>query len=224
MTPDIVGKLTAHLNKPMDDEASVVYFLVQVRKLLERDDRTRRYGALWMYCHWALHVDLHQPKTTLKFLTSIDIWITNTVAYLEPSGSWEFLDEYRLFRDFIFLDTFRQQLSEFLESYKMPLSFCHEDDWWYVFLAAYSGIIEDGTLSIKSDKEDAKLTAVKHVIFRKGKNLTEDHRVPFVIEWNIALKDGRTIRTSVKTVPGVEKMTAHSLEVINGSFVPPKIS
>jgi hypothetical protein len=64
MTKDIVSKLMALLSEPVDTECKVVYLLAEVRKLLERDDPNHNMGSLWMYCHWALHVDLESPKTT----------------------------------------------------------------------------------------------------------------------------------------------------------------
>jgi hypothetical protein len=142
MTKDIVGKLMKHLSKPIDDEPGVVYLLAEVRKLLERDDPTHSNRALWMYCHWALHVDLTTPGATMDFLKRVDRWVTNTVAYLTPSGAWEFLEEWNLFRDFIFLDTFRQQLRGFLAGYGLPLSLCDQDTQWYAFIGAYGGVIE----------------------------------------------------------------------------------
>jgi hypothetical protein len=224
MTKDIVGKLMKHLSKPIDDEPGVVYLLAEVRKLLERDDTTHSNGALWMYCHWALHVDLTSPGATMDFLKRVDRWVTNKVAYLTPSGPWEFHEEERLFRDFIFLDTFRQQLHGFLAGCGLPLSLCDLDTRWYAFIGAYGGVIEDGTLTTKSDKKN-ELGAVKNVVFTKGKDLTADHHVSFVIQWNIELKDGRTLRTNVETVPtGGGNMFASGLEIINGSFVPPDVS
>jgi hypothetical protein len=221
MAKDIVGKLMKHLTKSINDEPGVVYLLAEVRKLLERDDPTHSNGALWMYCHWALHVDLTLPGTTMDFLKRVDRWITNTVAYLTPTGPWEFIEEHLLFRDFIFLTTFRQQLRGFLASYGLPLSLCDLDEQWHAFIEAYGGVIEDGSLSTKSDKKN-ELGAVKQVIFTKGEDLTANHHVPFVIQWNIELKDGRSVRTKVQTVPtGGGNMTAHHLEVISGSFVPP---
>lgn len=96
----------------------------------------------------------------------------------------------------------------------LPLSFCDRDEQWYAFVEAYDGVIEDGSLSAKSDKRN-ELEAVKHVTFTKGRDLSANHYVPFVIQWNIELKDGRTVRTNVNTVPtGGGNMTAHHLEII----------
>jgi hypothetical protein len=213
MTKDIVGKLMQHLAKSIDDEPSLVYLLAQVRKLLDRDNPKDSLGALRMYCHWALHVDLTRPATTMDFLRRVECWVTNTVAGLNPSGSWDIHDERKLLEDFIFLDMFRQQLREFLGRYGLPVSLCDETAQWFAFIAAYGGVIEDGSLSTEADK-NGELQAVKRVTFTKGEDLPAGHHVPFVIQWQIDLKDGRTLTTSVETVPGSDgTMMAHHLKL-----------
>jgi len=217
MTKDIVGKLQLHLGKPIDTECGVVYLLAEVRKLLERDDRQRRSGCLWMYCHWALHVDLDGPKTTLEFLKQVDLWVTNTVHGLLPRGPWKPLQEHYLFRDFVYLDAFRRELRRFLVSYMLPTNLCDEDPRWFAFLSAYAGVIEDGSLAISADKNN-DIGAVKQITFTKGRTLSAEHHVGFVIQWNIELKDGRTLKTEVDALPA-DKITSHHLEL-----VPPKVA
>ncbi len=220
MTKDIVGKLEALLNQPIDSECKVVYLLAEVRKLLERDDPEHKMGSLWMYCHWALHVDLESPKTTEGFLEKVDRWVTNTVAYLTPSGAWTFREEYNLFKDFVYLNTFRHQLRVFLAAYKLPTTVCSDNSQWNRFIQEYGGVIEDGTLAAVGKK--GTLKAVERVTFEKGDDLTTGNHVPFVIRWTIQLKDGRSLITSVETVPGnLESMTSHLLEIKNNGFVPP---
>src|SRR4051812_49301874 len=106
MARDTLRKLIDHLSMPIKDGPCVVYLLAEVRKLLESEDPKQENGALWMYCHWALHVDLTNPRTTMDFLKRVDRWITNNVAYLTPSGSCTVADEFRLLSEFIYLDTF----------------------------------------------------------------------------------------------------------------------
>src|SRR5689334_8485361 len=99
MTKDIVRKLHEHLDAGIDSECEVVYLLAQIRNLLERDDPQHQnpaYRALWMCCHWAVHPDLAGQQTTGDFLDRVDRWITNTVAYLQPRGTWTFLEEHYL--------------------------------------------------------------------------------------------------------------------------------
>lgn len=81
-------------------------------------------------------------------------------------------------------------------------------------------MIEDGSLAAVGKK--STLTAVDKVVFEKGTDLPPEHHVPFVIQWTIHLKDGRTLKTSVETVPvAAGNMTSHHLEIINNGFVPP---
>jgi len=220
MTKDITSKLMALLAEPIDSESKVVYLLAQVRKLLERDDPDHNMGSLWMYCHWALHVDLESPTTTKGLLERVDRWVANTVMYLTPIGPWNFGDEYNLFKDFIYLNTFRHQLRLFLAAYKLPTTLCGDDKRWHRFVQEYAGVIEDGTLAASGKK--STLQAVEKVTFEKGCDLTAEHHVPFVIQWTIQLKDGRALKTSVETVPGgLGNMTSHDLQILNNGFVPP---
>jgi hypothetical protein len=223
MTKDIIKKLCAHLNAGIDTECKVVYLLAQIRKILDRDDPQRQssdYTALWMCCHWAVHPDLTSLQTTGEFLDKVDRWITNTVAYLQPRGEWSFVEEFNLFRDFIFLATIRNQLKTFLQRYNLPTDLCDLDESWHQFINAYGGVIEDGTLSLKTNSNP--LGAVKQITFKKLGKLSDRHHVSFVIQWRIDLFDGRTLIANVKTVPdGGGNMTFHDLKIINNRFVPP---
>lgn len=219
MTKDIVSKLTVLLDEGIDSECKVLYLLAQIRKLLERDDPTHELQSLWMYCHWALHVDLDSPKTTGDFLERVNRWITNRVAYLNPVGSWTIVDEGNLFRDFIFLETFRNQLSKFLAEKKLSTTLCSDEAKWNRFVQEYSGVIEDGSLTF-GEKSTSK--AVHKVTFKKGPDLTLEHHVPFTITWIIKLKDAREIKTSMQTLPGAAGMVYfHHLEIVQNGFVPP---
>jgi hypothetical protein len=221
MTKDIVGKLRDHLATEIDTECEVVYLLVEIRKLLDRDDPTHVDAALWMYCHWALHVDLESPKTTAEFLRRVDLWVTNNVAYLTASGPFTLMDEIHLFRDFTYLETLRRELAGFFKKYALPTTMCDVDEQWFAFLSAYAGVIEDGTLAMKADKNN-KLGAVKQVTFKKGKPLSSDYHVNFIVQWDIELKDGRTVKTEFDAQPNHPlKMSGHHIAVLQGAFVSP---
>jgi hypothetical protein len=226
MTKDIVGKLIVHLSKPVDTECSVVYLMAEVRKLLERDDpKNERWGALRMYCHWALHVELYGAGTTLEFLKFVDQWVMNKVhGVWLMRGPWKFQQELILFRDFLYLDTLRTQLKRFLEGFlsqdgqKIPTTMCDEDSWWFAFLGAYAGVIEDGSLSVKTPDAIKELGAVKEITFTKGDSLSGRNHVNFVIKWVIELKDGRIIDLSVDAEPGTG-MSGHHLTIRPGTGI-----
>jgi hypothetical protein len=221
MKNDIVDKLRDHLTQGVDTECDVVYLLAEIRKVLDEHDPAHTFGALWMYCHWALHVDLDSPKATIGLLKRVDLWVCNTVAYLTPRPPWKFMDEIYLFRDFLYLETLRCELATFLKQYRLPTEITDVDEEWFRFLAAYAGVIEDGTLSMKSDKNN-EIVAVKEMIFKKGKPLSSDYHVDFMIQWDIVFKDGRTLKIELDAQPNHPlKMSSHHLSLENGTFVPP---
>lgn len=202
MTKDIISKLRDHLSRPINTECAVVYLLAEVRKILDKVQQEPKPFALWMYCHWALHVDLTHSRTTLTFLKPVDDFIVNTVAGFEPDDSYQMLDSHRLFCDLIFLDTFRSQLRQFLQDHDhLPTELCDRDDWWFPFLSAYAGVIEDGALSSETAKNDG-LRAIEKVVFSKGRMpIAADGLFDFIVQWDVVLKDGRVCRGGFEAKP-----------------------
>jgi hypothetical protein len=201
MTKDIIAKLRKHLAGGVMTECRVVYLLAEIRKLLEDERPNPRPTALWMFCHWAVLVNLSRSSTTSHFLNQIDAFtISQNIHGLpEPDGRFSFVDQHNLSKDLLFLTNFRQQLREFLGSKKLSTRLCDNDKSWFGFLSAYAGVIEDGTLSVEGAN---KLRVVDRVTFTKGRSLSSDHHVPFTIQWDIHLKDGRIVRMDLETVPG----------------------
>jgi len=109
-------------------------------------------------------VDLSRENTTLHFLERIDSFVFNRVSGFPGDGNCSFLDEHHLLREFLYLDTFRDQLRAFLHSYDLPTPLCDDDKAWFSFVSAYAGVIEDGALS--SGKAD-NLKAIEEVTFMK---------------------------------------------------------
>src|SRR6266853_2222095 len=98
----IVEKLRAALSGAVDSECKVVYVLAESRKLLETYAPDPLPFALKLYCHWALHIDLENPKITLAFLERVDRHAASVLA-----GNSDMAEEHRMVREFVFLDTFR---------------------------------------------------------------------------------------------------------------------
>ena len=200
MNVDIVAKLEKHLSIPVDTECAAVYLLVEVRKLLDSDKIDPKPFALWMYCHWAVHVDLHHRNTTIHFLEKIDSFVRNQVSGFESEDDRQYEDEQDVFLEFSSLDTFRRQLRQFLESHKLPTSLCDEDASWHRFISVYAGVIEGGTLSTGKLRETElqKLKAIQEVTFTKLPS--SENNVFFVIQWDVRLKDGKTLTAVFKAM------------------------
>jgi len=193
MKDSIIKKIRTILDSGVDSECKVSYVLAESRKLLETYPPDPAPFALRLYCNWALHIDLDHTKTTLPFLQRLDEFVASVLG----EKNEDIVLEHRMLREFIFLDTFRVQFSELLNSYALPTKLCDDDNLWHEFLTHYAGIIEDGSLSCRSNSPTLKW--VKEVVFTKGRTRT-DGFIPFDLTWEIQLLDGRTLAVSVSAM------------------------
>jgi len=190
MKDQIIDKLRIALSENITQECQVVYILAESRKLLEKYPPDPAPFALKMYCHWALHIDLTHPSTTEPFLRRVDKLVESFLA-----RSSDIDEERRVFCEFAFWGTFRQQFREFLKAYALPTALSDEDKRWHDFLRCYARVIEDGSLCCQSKAERHKY--VEKVIVEKGGPRPGDNSSAFSLAWNIALLDGRSLTVDV---------------------------
>lgn len=134
MTKSIIEKLRRHLAESIDTECKVVYLLCEVRKLLDKVPPAPTPFALRLYCHWALHVDLTHSATTLPFLKRVDAYIDGKLNQRETNDT--IVAEYTLFREFVYFETMRNELSQLLRIHKLPMGLCDKNEQWFRFLKA----------------------------------------------------------------------------------------
>jgi hypothetical protein len=213
MKDSIVNKLRAVLDGRIDSECKVSYLLCECRKLLEKYPPDPSPFALSLYCNWALHIDLDRPRTTLAFLKRVDEFVGSVFA----GANADIVLEHHVFREFVFMDTFRAQLQTFLTAYGLPTSVCDEDQRWHEFVTHYAGIIEDGSLSC--DGKNLPLKWVSEVVFMKGRARADAH-VPFDLCWQIELLDGRSILVDVYAPDSPLRMIVHGLTFKPAAVVP----
>jgi hypothetical protein len=190
MRDAILAKLRAALTDPIDSECKAVYILAESRKLLDSRLNDSEFFALKLYCHWALHVDLTLPNTTLPFLQRAENYVARFL-----DGNRDAVEEHTMLKEFA-LDTFRDQFKHFLAAYGLPTVVCDDGERWHEFITHYAGVIEDGSLSCTSGAR--RLELISRVEFKKGKNV-QDYYLPFGLLWTIVLRDGRKLGVEVKT-------------------------
>jgi hypothetical protein len=148
-----------------------------------------------MYCHWALHVDLHGKDTITSFLKQIDAYVQGILVGPEDFGASN-----RLVRDFVQLDTFRSELRAFLLTNSIRTDLTDHDERWNEFVKHYAGVVEDGSLGLREENQGLK--HVKQVTFVKGREATgEFAQIPFDMMWCVALLDGRFLDINVNARP-----------------------
>ena len=183
----IIDKLARHLSAPVETECEAVYLLCEARKLFDRETPP----ALYMCANWALHVDLDSSRNrgARRLLQEVDGFVAE---YLEL-GCIPF-PEPTIFKELLFIGSFRQELRAFLASLELPTDLCDEDAWWFTFVEAYAGVIEDGSLVCQGEG----FRYITKLVFTKGRTLS-DADLPFTIDWEVALVDSRTLYAELHT-------------------------
>ncbi len=61
-TEELILKLNNLVNKAEfpSTECEVVYFMVEIRKLLDRLEQHKKFGTLYFYCNWSMHITMHR--------------------------------------------------------------------------------------------------------------------------------------------------------------------
>jgi len=72
MREAIIQKLKRHLANGITREADVVYFMSEVRKILEHETSASKYPALSFYANWCLHTKIDRQSFANDFLTALD--------------------------------------------------------------------------------------------------------------------------------------------------------
>ncbi len=134
MKVQIIEKLKKFLTEhPMKEECEVVYLLVELRKLLDREKEQNKsvtYFLVRFHADWAVHTRKDHITPAMKTIMtkiekSIDIY---------PKGGNI---------DFLLLPEFREELIKLLEKYDLPSKFCKSDSEWMDFMIALTQILAD---------------------------------------------------------------------------------
>jgi len=128
---DIVEKLTESLKSPIDSECRVVYVLVEVRKLLERDRVSGDFMSLKFCCDWAAHANLSWGPAR-AFVKEIDD------LFAKLPGSENVEPAVGGLGEIMYLSRFREQLQSCLTLYKVPTAAFDDEQKWQEFLGLYS--------------------------------------------------------------------------------------
>ena len=191
MKHDIIRKLEKVLAVPITSEPQVVYFLVEIRKLLEHKHRERKtaglrkdetYATLEFCCDWAVHpvMDWENGKRIVRRFNQYQELLEQirTAKDGEPvNTNLSFLTE---FGSTIRLSKFREQLGAFLSSNGLDTSVANDNAKWADFLALYAEVIKDCPL--KCSDEELKFTdEVTLTVLDVQASTSGEYRV--VLEW-----------------------------------------
>lgn len=100
--PSIQEKLKAVLRKNSFNEVDVVYILSRIRKILEIDNKEKKYKKLKFFCDWALHKQIDNTDPVSEDLQNFDdtIVVHKFLQYEQFDKEFKrFLSEYKIDTD-----------------------------------------------------------------------------------------------------------------------------
>jgi hypothetical protein len=140
MRPDIVHKLAKELDEQISSERQVVYILVELRKLLEKEGTLRdaRYRTLRFCCDWIVHpkLDRDLAQAIIELFDQYEAKYRQEPVGVSQAGIPELVE-------FCEHTRFRAQFVAACVSLGIPTASPNNDDWWKPFLEHFSEVVRD---------------------------------------------------------------------------------
>lgn len=181
----ITAKLQEQLAKGITSEPEAVYFLAEVRKLLELQKAKDQYEYLTFHCDWALHPKLQgrMAQKILAYFDKANIHLKTGMKLHDLPGPLR-IDVDRISK----MRYFEDQLGEFLNGNGLPSLEQTRADGWIHFVHLYGKIVEDCPLVIQATNASA---TIGNVTLRLEFAEKPDNRDTwFMVRWIIEDKNG----------------------------------
>jgi hypothetical protein len=149
VTEEIIRKLTAELDAGIETEVQVVYLLVGIRKLMERDDRKNDFPSLLFHCDWVVHpqMDRAPARSLLRQFDELQgQWTARDGIARLPEALQREIDDITQMRGF------RKELNAFLQQYRLPALTPAGPEGWTRFLNLYARVVADIPLVVKPER------------------------------------------------------------------------
>jgi hypothetical protein len=148
-------KLTRVLNSPIETEEQVVYFFVELRKLMERSKTLKdKYPTVNLYCNWVVHTELDRSSLADEIVRKFDL------GYGQKQNP-KIIAE---LNDLLTTERLKTELTRCLvEEFKLPAIDVSNLKKWNRFRHSLAMVITDCPLSIKVTKKSAPTQFVECV-------------------------------------------------------------
>lgn len=178
MTDELLTKIQRVLQRQIRNEMQVVYLLVELRKLMDRE----KYGdpLLRTFCNWVVHTSLGDRREgSTLILTEFDEKMAAIHEGRNSSGAPRHLSLFAL----------RSSLNKCFKHFKLCGRFVTTEANWKRFAKQYCSIVSDCPILFSASKTELKY--VHHVELRKLSPGLLVRELP-MLEWKVTFKDGHT--------------------------------
>jgi hypothetical protein len=145
----IVEKLDTFLNKktPLMEESDVVYLLVEIRKILDRDNN-RNYPLLRFYADWSVHTEKDRITREIHdIMVEIYADVYELITQYPPPVS-----KRSKVIGFMYMEDLQAEMEKFLQEYSLPDSLATNKDYWIQFVNLLVQILSDQPINRPCDE------------------------------------------------------------------------
>ena len=170
----IVEKLQPLLEKGIETEIEVVYLLVELRKLLEHDNKKDVYPVLHFYCNWVAHTKLSLSPIADEIVRLFDDMVADTVnAELNQ-------ERCQKMNDVVNIRVLLTELNTYLEGLVLPTTVCTSADDWREFRKRLGSVIQDCPLLLNARIKGNPTRFVESVLV-----VNQSSREYVSLSWNL---------------------------------------
>lgn len=144
MESEIVGKIRKLLVEGIKTEAEVVYLLVEIRKVIEmneRDPQFPKFRLLRFYCNWVVHSNISRWNDKQEVLELIEAILEEIN---EPGFDGVSLRLANLIGHYHLID----ELGDFLTRFSLPNSVIEVNSQWCRFALCLGRVLMDQPLKV----------------------------------------------------------------------------
>jgi hypothetical protein len=180
---ELLKKIAGTLTDGTNAEKDVVYLLVEIRKLMDRDKFLD--PVIRSFTNWVVHVELGQEhEGTTDLLKEFDEVVR--LRKEENRGS--------LFPPHCSFENFRRNLGCLFDTYALPSKLIENERSWMTFARLYSLVVSDCPIKFTASKEPLK--HVREIVLKKPDAVKEGPHIEF-LEWQVTLTDGQVEHHSI---------------------------
>lgn len=141
---EIADKINSRLGGSAWGEPLVVYFLVQIRKLLDHQGLNRdKYSNLRFFCDWVVHISKdHLDASTLKLLRGLQSDIEKQIASPTQEAG-------RAPIDFAYFEHLKPELLKVLKEEDISTDSLDNEAKWVEFISVLVKVLENQPLVVK---------------------------------------------------------------------------
>lgn len=146
---EIIEKLNTFLSQhnPLEEECHVVYFMVEIRKILDHESSSSEYPLLKFYSDWTVHIEKDYISPEMKRIME-DMYQTALNEIANPASAKAMSPV----MDFAYMKALGKEVKKFLESHNLDSTLADKEDKWIKFVQLLIKVLENQPINNPTEK------------------------------------------------------------------------